>query len=455
LLTLLLATAQAGVVTWYNDADLDGFGDAGVTLVTDELAYPVGFVRDNTDCDDANVATNPQAIEVCNGGDNNCNGQVDEASCGCAWDVYSDRTYQFCTTDRSWTAAESTCVAIGYNLASLTDAAENDWAFSVAASVSATAWWMGANDRNTEGNWIWSDGSTWSFSPWGAYEPNNWYGNEDCGQLNWFATSVWNDGLCTDQRPYICESQNDPRWWYPDGDADGFGVNSGAIEAVAQPVGTVMDSSDCDDWSNQVFPGAVELCNSIDDDCNGQIDDNAIDLSTWYADLDGDGFGDPYSVILACHQPAAATSNGLDCDDSTDLVSPGAPEIPGNGIDDNCDGIDATGLGTGGTTTGAGTVTGTGTGTGTGAGTGTGTNSTTSSVVTITTTESNTDGGSDTGEPPPSGVERDYAPTPPPAEGPIGTASIPSYTCGCATKASTGAFSWPILLLLAIVRRRA
>jgi hypothetical protein len=78
-----------------------------------------------------------------------------------------------------------------------------------------------------------------------------------------------------------------------------------------------------------------EICNGIDDDCDGQIDEGVQNV--YYADNDGDGYG-AGPEILACSQPPGTSTNNFDCDDTNHMVHPGAPEICGNSIDDNCDG---------------------------------------------------------------------------------------------------------------------
>ena len=106
----------------------------------------------------------------------------------------------------------------------------------------------------------------------------------------------------------------------------------------AAPLGYVSTNTDCDDTNTTIYPGATEYCNSKDNDCNGLIDDNAADASTWYADFDRDDFGDAANSLYQCEQPFDYILQQGDCDDTDDAVNPDAPELC-NAIDDNCDGL--------------------------------------------------------------------------------------------------------------------
>ncbi len=110
-------------------------------------------------------------------------------------------------------------------------------------------------------------------------------------------------------------------------DADGDGYN---------------EYSDCDDNDANVNPSVVEVCDEIDNNCNGEIDEGeAGGATTWYADADGDGFGNLDDTVLACEQPsgylADVTTDNADCNDDDDTIHPGADEIC-DGVDNNCDG---------------------------------------------------------------------------------------------------------------------
>ncbi|MBM4369385.1 MAG: hypothetical protein FJ102_24445, partial [Deltaproteobacteria bacterium] len=95
---------------------------------------------------------------------------------------------------------------------------------------------------------------------------------------------------------------------------------------------------DCDDDNAAVSPSADEVCNDIDDDCDGDIDTTAIDAPTWYLDADGDGYGDAGVYSTQCDAPASYVDNGDDCDDADASMSPDAEETVGDEIDYDCDG---------------------------------------------------------------------------------------------------------------------
>ena len=125
--------------------------------------------------------------------------------------------------------------------------------------------------------------------------------------------------------------------YYRDNDSDNYG-QTGDSQCLSTPTGsyTATVGGDCDDTDVNVNPGATEVCNGIDDNCDGNIDEGAIG-PTWYADSDGDGYGDPAVSQQACSAPIGYVSDNTDCDDTDVNVNPGATEVC-NGIDDNCDG---------------------------------------------------------------------------------------------------------------------
>ncbi len=122
--------------------------------------------------------------------------------------------------------------------------------------------------------------------------------------------------------------------YYLDADGDGQGDPTQPQPACAAPDGYVANAEDCDDGNADIYTGAIETCNHIDDDCDTIVDDG-VEV-TFYRDSDGDGQGDPMETVEACTAPSGYTRDDSDCDDSDATVFRGAPEVC-NGRDDDCD----------------------------------------------------------------------------------------------------------------------
>jgi hypothetical protein len=128
--------------------------------------------------------------------------------------------------------------------------------------------------------------------------------------------------------------------WYADADGDGYGDPDVSTQACVAPEGYVADNTDCDDTNSLANPGMLESCSTaFDDDCDGASNENdAFDVSTWYADADGDGYGDPNAASLSCEQAVGTVLDNTDCDDTDAAIYPMAMEYC-NGKDDDCDGF--------------------------------------------------------------------------------------------------------------------
>lgn len=100
--------------------------------------------------------------------------------------------------------------------------------------------------------------------------------------------------------------------------------------------GVSEHDGDCDDADPSRFPGAVDSCDGNDNDCDGQVDEDAG--STWYPDRDGDGFGDETEPSMACDPGDGWVQLGADCDDMRASIHPDALETC-DGVDEDCDDV--------------------------------------------------------------------------------------------------------------------
>ena len=264
---------------WFRDEDEDGWG-------TTEWSHwgceePTGFEADSGDCDDDDPEINPGATELCDGVDNDCDGQVDNDVDGVFYrdrdsDGYGDPDVMI-----------EQCPAPSGYVADATDCDDGD------GSIHPDA---------TE----YCDGD-----------------DHDCDGLTLEADAI------------------DAPEWYADGDADGYGDASSATTACEQPSGWVEDSADCDDGDPAVHPAAYDWCgdyaDGVDDDCDGTAD-NPHGAWDFHEDADGDGYGASDVAYTGCAPPTGMTTDASDCDDTVAAANPGGTERYGWGIDYDCDG---------------------------------------------------------------------------------------------------------------------
>ena len=259
------------------DEDRDSFGGSDVVIACEP---PDNTVDVGGDCDDNNADVRPNADEVCNGIDDNCDDVIDPPGSVGAVEVYSD--------------------ADGDSFGAIED--------PLLLCV------VGDNQSTTTGD---CDDTQATVFP---------DADEVC------------DGLDNNCNGDIDEDVVGLALWYADADLDGYGdPDAPSIESCEQPEGYVLNSDDCDDGNSEVLPLGIERCNGLDNDCNGVIDDGAVDAFEVYPDADGDGQGDANAdPVLQCEVSDGVTNN-QDCDDSERSVFEGGVEIC-DGLDNDCDG---------------------------------------------------------------------------------------------------------------------
>ncbi len=173
---------------------------------------------------------------------------------------------------------------------------------------------------------------------------------------------------CASDGGTSCALQADPTLYYPDEDLDSHGRADAGVLACGSPdAGYVTLGDDCDDQAPDIHPGVSELCDTLDNDCNGSVDegfslgtscDPGYDCQglvacagdggtecgfvtlpeTWYPDDDRDSYGKADAGLLSCAPPADHINQGGDCNDGNRFTWTGARELC-DGEDNDCDGV--------------------------------------------------------------------------------------------------------------------
>ena len=276
------------------DEDFDGDGDGFVAG-----AGCPGVL----DCDDTNAAVNPDATEACDGIDNNCDGQIDEEA-----DNDGDG-FTNCTGD-----CDDTNAAINPSASETCDGVDEDCDGALPADEADAD-----NDGEMECDGDCDD----------ADAAVNTSAAEVCDTVDNDCDGTVDEGLDLDGDgflPCVDDCDDDDADVHPDADelcdgidqdCDGdldedFDVDGDGVTSCGDDGTDGTEDDDCDDDDDTVHPGATEVCDGVDNDCDGDIDE--------VVDEDGDG-------VTGCDG---------DCDDNDDTVYPGADELC-DGLDNDCD----------------------------------------------------------------------------------------------------------------------
>lgn len=171
---------------------------------------------------------------------------------------------------------------------------------------------------------------------WGDDDGDGHYDEDDCddgdASIHPDATEVC-DGVDNDCDGEVDEGVTTP--WYADADGDGYGSDV-SVDGCGDPGDDFVPiSGDCDDDDASIHPGAEEVCDEVDNDCDG-----SAETEEFNADSDGDGYGDPSNTLTSeecgSEPPDGYTRDGSDCDDTDEYTYPGAPEVC-DGIVNDCD----------------------------------------------------------------------------------------------------------------------
>ncbi len=328
---------------WFLDLDGDGFGDD--STYEHSCNQPRDGVMVGGDCDDSDDEVNDGAAELCGDGkDNDCDGLIDgndpDTPQNQYWadndgDTYGDPnndTYD-CQQPSGYVSNSGDCDdgdnGVNPGQSEICDGSNVDEDCNSLADVADPAmpkidYWR---DLDSDGFGLGGAIQHCDTSPPSGYADNQLDCDDTDTNINPSMPEICDGGTDEDCDGDIDADDDDlpTNTYYLDSDADGHGDPALSVTDCMQPTGYVSSSDDCDPSNGNVFPGAPEICNATDDDCDGLVDTDDPDvdetqLGTFYRDADSDGLGDNSDTTESCDQPTGYVAVGGDCNDGDNSV---------------------------------------------------------------------------------------------------------------------------------------
>ena len=298
----------------YEDLDGDGFGSQNLIYLATDLD---GFSSCDddinasslwTDCDDDDATIHPDAQEICDEIDNDCDSLVDDDDTSV--DLSTGSNF-YADLDQDGFGAENTPIQ-ACKISPTLSTIIGDCDDSLASTHPLATDILGdGTDQNCDG----IDGTDVDQDGFASVQS----GGDDCDDNNELINTAAQeecDGVDQDCNGFVDDNPLDGNSYYYDMDGDGFGDPTNSAPACSETVVLISDNTDCDDHDVRTYPGAAHL-------------DSATECLT---DRDGDGFGD----INSNHTSSSAT----DCNDSNSGINILSNDLVGDSYDQNCDGID-------------------------------------------------------------------------------------------------------------------
>ena len=340
-----------GCKVYYTDLDGDGAGDLGQKACLCAKAAPYTASLGN-DCNDKKDTVFPGALEKCNNEDDNCDGFIDEENAIACSEYYYDedgdtfgapgKSKCLCKPTKPYNAtkagdcndisplvypgAPETCNGIDDNC---------DTKIDETGTLACTNYYV---DIDGDGYGDSNQAPQCLCKPTGAYVTAQGNDCNDLSKTTYPTAPEGCDGIDTNCNGVI----DDPgaggcKAYFLDADGDGYGVST-QTQCLCAPAGAFSAQlpGDCNDNAQLVNPKALEVCNSIDDNCNGIIDNDSPQAKPYYVDGDNDSYGAGVGVVLCQSNGVNKVLQGGDCADNDPNINPSKSELC-NGKDDNCD----------------------------------------------------------------------------------------------------------------------